>query len=72
MTDRALVLGGGGSGRIGRLTGMLHGLAEAGVDLSDADVVIGTSAGAVRAAVARAGRTQAKAHAEEIVGTWQR
>ncbi|WP_432172264.1 patatin-like phospholipase family protein [Streptomyces sp. Tue6028] len=46
MADKALVLGGGGSGGIGWLAGMLHGLAEEGVDLSDADVVIGTSAGA--------------------------
>ncbi|MEU0740218.1 patatin-like phospholipase family protein [Streptomyces sp. NPDC006134] len=42
---RALVLGGGGSGGIGWLAGLLYGLGEAGVDLSDADVVIGTSAG---------------------------
>lgn len=46
MGGKALVLGGGGSGGIGWLAGMLHGLSEAGVDLRDADVVIGTSAGA--------------------------
>lgn len=46
VRGRALVLGGGGSGGIGWLAGLLYGLSEAGVDLSDADVVIGTSAGA--------------------------
>ncbi|CAL9378048.1 patatin-like phospholipase family protein [Streptomyces sp. enrichment culture] len=46
MGGKALVLGGGGSGGIGWLAGMLHGLSEAGADLRDADVVIGTSAGA--------------------------
>ncbi|MBW5485683.1 patatin-like phospholipase family protein [Streptomyces bambusae] len=43
----ALVLGGGGLAGIGWETGILHGLAEAGVDLSDADLVVGTSAGSV-------------------------
>jgi NTE family protein len=45
MAGKALVLGGGGSSGIGWLSGILYGLSEAGVDLSDADVVIGTSAG---------------------------
>jgi NTE family protein len=44
---RALVLGGGGLTGIAWELGMLAGLAEHGVDLSSADVVIGTSAGAV-------------------------
>ncbi|MBT3163899.1 patatin-like phospholipase family protein [Streptomyces sp. Vc74B-19] len=47
MADRALVLGGGGPVGGAWLTGMLAGLAEAGVDVGEADVVIGTSAGAV-------------------------
>lgn len=46
MSGRALVLGGGGIAGIGWETGVLFGLADAGVDLSAADVVIGTSAGA--------------------------
>lgn len=46
MSGRALVLGGGGIAGIGWETGLLFGLADAGVDLSAADVVIGTSAGA--------------------------
>nr|WSY56567.1 patatin-like phospholipase family protein [Streptomyces sp. NBC_00886] len=45
MAGKALVLGGGGSSGIGWMAGVLYGLGEAGVDLGDADVVIGTSAG---------------------------
>jgi NTE family protein len=47
---RALVLGGGGVTGIAWETGLLHGLAEAGVDLADADLLVGTSAGSVVAA----------------------
>jgi NTE family protein len=50
MTGRgttALVLGGGGLTGIAWELGILHGLAEAGVDLTEADVVVGTSAGSV-------------------------
>lgn len=43
----ALVLGGGGITGIAWELGILAGLAEEGVDLTDADVVIGTSAGSV-------------------------
>ena len=46
MSGRALVLGGGGIAGIGWETGLLFGLADSGVDLGAADVVIGTSAGA--------------------------
>lgn len=42
---RALVLGGGGVAGIAWETGVLFGLGEAGIDVTDADVVIGTSAG---------------------------
>jgi NTE family protein len=49
MSDQrtALVLGGGGITGIAWEIGMLAGLAEAGVDLSGADLVVGTSAGSV-------------------------
>ncbi|PNE37608.1 patatin-like phospholipase family protein [Streptomyces noursei] len=47
MPRTALVLGGGGLTGIGWEVGMLVGLAEAGVDLGGADVVIGTSAGSI-------------------------
>ena len=47
MTDgNALVLGGGGVAGIAWMTGLLAGLAEAGQDVTGADAVIGTSAGA--------------------------
>lgn len=44
---RGLVLGGGGITGIAWETGLLHGLAEAGVDLTAADRVVGTSAGSI-------------------------
>ncbi len=44
---RGLVLGGGGITGIAWETGLLHGLAEAGVDLTDADRIVGTSAGSI-------------------------
>ncbi|WP_370617515.1 patatin-like phospholipase family protein [Mumia sp. Pv 4-285] len=47
MTTRALVLGGGGITGIAWEIGLLHGLVELGLDLSGADLVIGTSAGSV-------------------------
>jgi NTE family protein len=47
---RALVLGGGGLTGIAWEWGIIAGLAEAGVALADADLVIGTSAGSVVAA----------------------
>ncbi len=51
MTDRhALVLGGGGVAGIAWMTGLLAGLADAGDDLTGADILIGTSAGAAVAA----------------------
>ena len=50
MAGSALVLGGGGVTGIAWELGILSGLAEAGVDLTDADLVVGTSAGSVVAA----------------------
>jgi NTE family protein len=44
--EHALVLGGGGLAGIAWMTGLLTGLAEAGDDLTGADLIIGTSAGA--------------------------
>jgi NTE family protein len=46
MTTRALVLGGGGPVGIAWETGLIAGLAQAGVDLARADFILGTSAGA--------------------------
>jgi NTE family protein len=44
---RALVLGGGGPVGVTWEVGVLAGLAEAGVDLSTADEIVGTSAGSI-------------------------
>lgn len=44
---RALVLGGGGVAGVAWELGILAGLHDAGVDVRDADVIIGTSAGSV-------------------------
>jgi NTE family protein len=51
----ALVLGGGGITGIAWEIGVLAGLAEAGVDLGTADLVVGTSAGSVVGAALRSG-----------------
>jgi NTE family protein len=55
VTDRALVLGGGGFTGVSWMWGVLLGLAERGVDLCGADLVVGTSAGSVVGAQVAAG-----------------
>jgi NTE family protein len=47
MQNRALVLGGGGVTGVAWELGLIAGLAELGVDLAAADMIIGTSAGSV-------------------------
>jgi NTE family protein len=47
MATRALVLGGGGVAGIGWELGLLSGWAAEGVDVTSADLVVGTSAGSV-------------------------
>src|SRR4051794_34362424 len=54
--DRALVLSGGGSLGIAWQSGLTLGLAEQGVDLGDADLIVGTSAGSVVGAQIALGR----------------
>ena len=48
--ERALVLGGGGSAGNAWLIGVIAGLFDAGLDVTDADLIIGTSAGSTAAA----------------------
>jgi NTE family protein len=57
MSDQrtALVLGGGGITGIAWEIGLLAGLADAGTDLSGADLVVGTSAGSVVGALVTGG-----------------
>jgi NTE family protein len=45
--SRALVLGGGGITGVAWELGMLCGLRDHGIDLADADLIVGTSAGAI-------------------------
>lgn len=48
--QRALVLGGGGSAGNAWLIGVIAGLGDSGLDVTEADLVVGTSAGATAAA----------------------
>jgi NTE family protein len=48
--ERALVLGGGGSTGNAWLIGVITGMFDAGLDVTDADLIIGTSAGSTAAA----------------------
>jgi NTE family protein len=50
MSKRALVLGGGGATGNAWLIGIIAGLVEAGLDVTEADLIIGTSAGSTAAA----------------------
>jgi NTE family protein len=53
--EKALVLGGGGVTGVAWEIGILAGLAEVGIDLTDADLVIGTSAGSIVGVDVRSG-----------------
>lgn len=64
---RALVLGGGGVAGIAWETGLLFGLAEAGVDVLDADVLLGTSAGSAVAAQVTSGTPLAELYDRHAV-----
>lgn len=63
--SRALVLAGGGAAGIAWESGVILGLQDAGVDLTTADTMIGTSAGSVVAAHLRLGGT-IDTHVERI------
>ncbi|GAB2631069.1 patatin-like phospholipase family protein [Prescottella soli] len=60
--ERALVLGGGGSTGNAWLIGVVAGLYEAGLDVTTADLTVGTSAGST-AAAQLAGATPTELHA---------
>jgi NTE family protein len=66
MTKRALVLSSGGPIGIAWQAGLLAGLEEAGVDLADADFIVGTSAGSFVGAQIAMGKAPV-ALAESIV-----
>jgi NTE family protein len=62
---KVLVLGGGGLAGIGWYAGLFHGLGEYGVDLREADRMIGTSAGSATAAQMRSAQTLAQLYAAQ-------
>jgi NTE family protein len=66
VSTSALVLGGGGVTGIAWEIGVLAGLAEAGVDLSGADIVLGTSAGSVVGTLLATGETLPEMYAEQL------
>lgn len=55
---RAIAFGGGGEWFVAWMVGYANGLLQAGVDLSKADVTVGTSAGALVGAAIKGGRLQ--------------
>ncbi|MEV6636035.1 patatin-like phospholipase family protein [Actinoplanes sp. NPDC051470] len=67
--NRAVVLGGGGVTGVAWEIGMIQGLAERGVDLSGADLFVGTSAGSVVAAQITAGAGLDDLYARELADT---
>lgn len=66
MTRTALVLGGGGITGIAWELGMLKGLADAGLDLTTAETVVGTSAGSVVGAQITGGLTLDELYAGQL------
>lgn len=68
MTGRALVLGGGGVTGVAWEIGLLFGLAELGVDLTGADLFVGTSAGSVTAAQVTIGRPLEQMFEAQLAG----
>ena len=69
VQGNALVLGGGGVTGVAWETGILAGLSEAGLDLSDAELLVGTSAGAVVAAQLASGTPLATLLERQLAGT---
>ncbi|MGP3975794.1 patatin-like phospholipase family protein [Streptomyces sp. 8N114] len=68
MSGTALVLGGGGPVGGAWMVGVLAGLAEAGVELGRADVVIGTSAGAIFGTRLLHGESPRELYERQLVG----
>ena len=68
METKALVLGGGGVTGIAWSLGMLAGWLEDGLDLTDADLVVGTSAGSVVGTQLRTGCDLRQLYTEQLAG----
>ncbi len=70
---KALVLGGGGVAGIAWETGLLLGLRDHGLDLTDAELLVGTSAGSVVAAQVATGQPLGELYAAQLAqGTAER
>jgi NTE family protein len=68
MGKRALVLGGGGVAAVAWELGVLAALSEAGVDLGSADLVVGTSAGALVGAQLAGGADIGELYKAQLAG----
>src|ERR1700728_4683554 len=68
---RALVLAGGGAAGNAWQLGLIAGLSDAGGDVTDADLIIGTSAGSTAAAQITSGRRPAELYAAILAGVPQ-
>jgi NTE family protein len=66
MAGRALVLGGGGVTGVAWELGIIAGLVVEGIDLTAADVVVGTSAGSVVGAIITSGEPVASAYDRQL------
>jgi NTE family protein len=66
MAGKALVLGGGGVTGVAWELGVLAGLAQQGMDLSGADLVVGTSAGSVVGAQLTSGVSVGELYAAQL------
>jgi NTE family protein len=64
---RALVLGGGGVAGVAWELGILMGLHDMGVDVRDADIIVGTSAGSVVGAQIASGTDLASLFASQLI-----
>jgi NTE family protein len=67
-SKRALVLAGGGAAGNAWELGLIAGLSDAGVDVTEADLIIGTSAGATVAAQVTSGTQPAELYAAILAG----
>ena len=68
--QRGLVLGGGGAYLAAWMVGYFHGLKQNGVDLADADIAVGTSAGSVVGATLLGGHLWRLSAELDILGSF--